>query len=50
MGACLLLLLLLLLLQGSAALTAQMRVAFVKMLPARYWALWAAEFSSYLTR
>jgi len=37
-------------LQGGAAYSAELRAALVKMLPARYWALWSAEFSCYLAR
>lgn len=39
-----------LLLQGAAALGAEDRAGLLKMMPARYWGVWAADFSCYLTR
>ena len=36
--------------QGQAAVGLAMRAAALRMLPVRYWALWAADFATYLTR
>ncbi|KAL4853508.1 hypothetical protein ACK3TF_005530 [Chlorella vulgaris] len=36
--------------KGAAALGAEDRAGLLKMMPARYWGVWAADFSCYLTR
>ncbi|KAL4431487.1 hypothetical protein ABPG75_006743 [Micractinium tetrahymenae] len=36
--------------KGSAALNSESRAALVRMLPARYWAMWAGAFAQYLVR